>query len=88
MHPVILQDLASEHVRDMQLTATVAGRGRRGRRAPRGCPGGGGEKPPPPPPPPSPPPPPPPPPGAATRRWGSPPSRVRRPSGTPENSRP
>ena len=24
MHPVILQDLASEHVRDMQLTATVA----------------------------------------------------------------
>ncbi len=24
MHPVILQDLASEHVRDMQLAATAA----------------------------------------------------------------
>jgi len=32
MHPVILQDLASEHVRDMQLAATAA------RRAPRAPP--------------------------------------------------
>jgi len=36
MHPVILQDLASEHVRDMQLAATAA---RRARRAPRPPPG-------------------------------------------------
>jgi len=40
MHPVILQDLASEHVRDMQLAATAAGggprRARRARRARRG----------------------------------------------------
>jgi hypothetical protein len=36
MHPVILQDLASQHARDMQLTATVAGRARRARRARRG----------------------------------------------------
>jgi hypothetical protein len=32
MHPVILQDLASEHVRDMQLAATAARRARRARR--------------------------------------------------------
>jgi hypothetical protein len=38
MNPVILQDLASEHVRDMQLTATVARRARQARRARRGHP--------------------------------------------------
>lgn len=32
MHPVILQDLASQHARDMQVTATVARRARRARR--------------------------------------------------------
>ena len=36
MHPVILQDLASEHVRDMQLAATAARRARRAGRARRG----------------------------------------------------
>jgi hypothetical protein len=36
MHPVILQDLASEHVRDMQLAATAAPPGGGGPgRAPR-----------------------------------------------------
>jgi hypothetical protein len=34
MHPVILQDLASEHVRDMQLAATAAGGGGGGRPRP------------------------------------------------------
>jgi hypothetical protein len=41
MHPVILQDLASEHVRDMQLTAIVARRAPRARRARRGYPAPG-----------------------------------------------
>jgi hypothetical protein len=36
MHPVILQDLASEHVRDMQLAAPAARRARRAGRARRG----------------------------------------------------
>jgi hypothetical protein len=36
MHPVILQDLASEHVRDMQLAATAAGGAGGARRARRG----------------------------------------------------
>jgi hypothetical protein len=38
MHPVILQDLANEHVRDMRLTATAARRARRAPRARRGYP--------------------------------------------------
>ncbi len=38
MHPVIIQDLASEHVRDMLATATVARRARRARRARHGSP--------------------------------------------------
>jgi hypothetical protein len=38
MHPVIMQDLASEHVKDMLATATVARRARRARRARHGSP--------------------------------------------------
>ncbi len=36
MHPAIMQQLASEHVKDMRQTATAAGRARRARRARRG----------------------------------------------------
>jgi hypothetical protein len=36
MHPLIVHDLASEHVRDMRLTASVARRARQARRARRG----------------------------------------------------
>jgi hypothetical protein len=38
MHPIIMQDLANQHVRDMQVTATVARRARLARRARRGYP--------------------------------------------------
>jgi hypothetical protein len=38
MHPLILHELASAHVRDMRLTATVARRARQARRARRGYP--------------------------------------------------
>ena len=38
MNPLILHELASEHVRDMRLTATVARRARQARRARRGYP--------------------------------------------------
>jgi hypothetical protein len=38
MHPVILHNLASEHVRDMQLSASAARRARQARRARRGYP--------------------------------------------------
>ena len=38
MHPVILHDLANEHVRDLHVAATAAGGARRARRARRGYP--------------------------------------------------
>jgi hypothetical protein len=38
MHPLILHELASAHVKDMRLTATVARRARQARRARRGYP--------------------------------------------------
>jgi hypothetical protein len=41
MHPIIMQDLASQRVRDMQVTATVARRARLTRRARRGYPAAG-----------------------------------------------
>ncbi len=36
MHPAILHDLASQHAREMHLTATVARRAQQARRARRG----------------------------------------------------
>jgi len=38
VHPVILQDIAAEHVRDMQVTAIAARRARWARRARRELP--------------------------------------------------
>jgi hypothetical protein len=36
MYPLLLQDIAAEHVRDMQAAATASRRARRARRGPAG----------------------------------------------------